>query len=44
MGKQMAKGVTIRAALKKLGYGDKEIDTILNMKNLVEPGIPSKKI
>jgi fumarate hydratase class II len=44
IGKGMAKGVSIRTALKKLGYGDKEIDAILNMKFLVEPGIPSKKI
>jgi len=44
MGKQIAKGVHIRAALKKLGYSDKEIDSLLNMKNLVEPGIPSKKL
>ena len=44
IGKQMAKGVSIRTALKKLGYGEKEIDAILNMKHLVEPGIPSKKL
>jgi fumarate hydratase class II len=44
MGKQMAKGVSIRTALKKLGYGEKEIDVLLNMKGLVEPGIPSKKV
>jgi fumarate hydratase class II len=44
MGKQMAKGVSIRTALKKLGYSEKEIDTLLNLKNLVEPGIPSKKV
>ena len=44
MGKQIAKGVPIRTALRKLGYSDKEIDTLLNMKNLVEPGIPSKKL
>ena len=44
IGKQMARGVSIRSALKKLGYGEKEIDAILNMKDLVEPGIPSKKI
>jgi fumarate hydratase class II len=44
IGKQMAKGVSIRAALKKLGYGQKEIDAILNMKHLVEPGIPAKKL
>ena len=44
IGKQMAKGVPIRTALKKLGYGEKEIEALLNMKDLVEPGIPSKKV
>ncbi len=44
IGKGMAKGVPIRTALKKLGYSEKEIDAILDMKYLVEPGIPSKKI
>jgi len=44
IGKQMAKGVSIRTALKKLGYGEKEINALLDMKNLVEPGIPSKKV
>jgi len=44
IGKQMAKGVSIRTALKKLGYAEKEIDAILDMKYLVEPGIPSKKL
>jgi fumarate hydratase, class II len=44
IGKQMANGVSIRSALKKLGYGDKEIEEMLNMKDLVEPGIPSKKV
>ena len=44
IGKQMAKGVSIRDALKKLGYDEKEIDAMLNMKDLVEPGIPSKKV
>lgn len=44
VGKQLARGVPIRTALKKLGYGEKEIDAMLNMKHLVEPGIPSKKL
>ena len=44
IGKEMAKGVSIRTALKNLGYGDKEIDDMLKMKDLVEPGIPSKKV
>jgi fumarate hydratase class II len=44
LGKQLAKGVSIRTALKKLGYGQKEIDSMLDFKDLVRPGIPSKKI
>ncbi len=44
IGKGMAKGVSIRTALRKLGYSEKEIEAILNMKTLVEPGIPSKKV
>lgn len=44
LGKEIAKGATIRAALKKLGYKPKEIDSILNMKDLVRPGIPAKKV
>ena len=44
IGKQMAKGVSIRDALKELGYSENEIDAMLNMKDLVEPGIPSKKV
>jgi fumarate hydratase, class II len=44
LGKEIAKGTSIRAALKKLGFGPKEIDSMLDMKRLVEPGIPSKKV
>jgi fumarate hydratase class II len=44
LGKELAKGVTIRSALRKLGYGPKEIDALLNLRELVEPGIPSKKV
>ncbi len=44
LGKQLAKGVSIRAALKKLGYSQREIDALLDMKDLVKPGIPSKKL
>jgi fumarate hydratase class II len=44
LGKQLAKGAPIRSALKKLGYGSKEIDEILNLKDLVKPGIPAKKL
>ncbi|MDA4120390.1 MAG: fumarate hydratase, partial [Thaumarchaeota archaeon] len=44
LGKQLAKGTSIRSALKKLGYGPKEIDVLLEMKDLVKPGIPAKKV
>lgn len=44
IGKQLAKGVPVRTALKRLGYGEKEIDTMLDLSSLVKPGIPSKKV
>jgi fumarate hydratase class II len=44
LGREIARGTSIRGALKKLGYTPKEIDSILNMKELVGPGIPSKKV
>jgi len=44
VGKQVAKGVPIRTALKKLGYSQKEMDQILDLKSLVGPGIPAKKL
>jgi fumarate hydratase class II len=44
LGKQLAKGVSIRTALKKLGYTPKQIDKILELKDLVKPVIPSQKV
>ena len=44
LGKEIAKGVSVRDALKKLGFTPKEIDSILDMRDLVKPGIPSKKL
>ncbi len=44
VGKQLAKGVPIRSALKDLGFAPKEIDRILDLSGLVKPGIPSKKL
>jgi fumarate hydratase class II len=44
LGKEIVRGTPIRVALKKLGYGPKQIDSILDMKALVKPGIPSKKV
>jgi fumarate hydratase class II len=38
IGKQLAKGMSIREALKELGYSDKEIDEILDLKKLVKGG------
>lgn len=43
LGKQLAEGVTIRSALKELGFTPKEVEDILDLKALVKPGIPSKK-
>jgi fumarate hydratase class II len=44
VGKQLAKGVPIRSALKDLGFSEKEIEKILDLGGLVKPGIPSKKL
>jgi len=44
VGKQLAKGVPIRSALKELGFKDKEIEKILDLSSLVRPGIPAKKL
>jgi fumarate hydratase class II len=44
LGKELAKGVPIRAALKRLGFSEREIDAMLDMKGLVKPGIPAKKL
>ena len=44
LGKRLAKGASIRTALKELGYDEKAIDSILDMKKLVKPGIPSKRL
>jgi fumarate hydratase class II len=44
LGKKIAKGAAIRPALKELGLTPKEIESVLDMKNLVKPGIPAKRI
>lgn len=43
IGKRLARGLSIRDALKEIGYKEKEINRILDMKNLVKPGIPAKQ-
>jgi fumarate hydratase class II len=43
LGKELAKGTSIRTALKMLGYGPSQIDAILELKDLVRPGIPANK-
>ncbi|MCL4344570.1 MAG: class II fumarate hydratase [Nitrososphaerota archaeon] len=43
IGKQLAKGLSLRDALKELGYKDNEIDTMLDMKKLVKGGFVSKQ-
>ncbi|MEM0097460.1 MAG: class II fumarate hydratase [Conexivisphaerales archaeon] len=42
IGKQLAKGLSLRDALKELGYKDKEIDSMLDMKKLVKGGFINK--
>jgi fumarate hydratase class II len=44
LGKRIAHGVPIRTALKELGYDEKQMESILEMKRLVRPGIPSKQL
>ncbi|HYC26895.1 MAG TPA: hypothetical protein VEB67_02590, partial [Nitrososphaerales archaeon] len=43
VGKQVAKGVPVRAALRKLGYSEKEVEGLLDLGSLVGPGIRGKK-
>lgn len=43
IGKQLARGLSIREALRELGYSDQEIDKLLDLKRLVKPGIPAKE-
>ncbi|MEM0271468.1 MAG: class II fumarate hydratase [Thermoprotei archaeon] len=42
LGKKLATGLSIRDALRELGMGDTEIDRVLDLENLVKPGVPSK--
>jgi len=39
IGKKLNKGLSIREALRELGYTDQDIDKILDMKKLIKPGI-----
>jgi fumarate hydratase class II len=44
IGKKLEGGLSIREALKEIGYGEKEIDKILDLRRLVRPGIPVRDI
>lgn len=43
LGKRLSAGLSIREALRELGYTDREIDSLLDMKKLVRPGFPAKE-
>ncbi|MEW9491499.1 MAG: class II fumarate hydratase [Candidatus Aramenus sulfurataquae] len=43
IGKMLNKGMSIREALRELGFKDEEIDRILDLRELVKPGIRVKK-
>lgn len=43
IGKKLNKGLSIREALRELGYKDEEIDKILDLKRLVQPGFTTNK-
>jgi len=39
-GRRLARGLSIREALRELGYGDEEIDKLLDVGRLTRPGFP----
>ncbi|MCI2414483.1 MAG: lyase family protein [Candidatus Aramenus sp.] len=43
IGKMLNKGISIREALRELGFKDEEIDRVLDLHELVKPGIRVKK-
>ncbi len=44
IGKKLARGLSIRQALKELAYSDRQIDKILDLRRLVKPGMPVREI
>jgi len=43
IGKKLARGLSIREALRDLGYTEGQVDKILDLKRLVKPGIPIRE-
>src|SRR5438094_3508265 len=44
IGKKLEGGLSIRDALKDLGYGEKESDKILELKRLARPGLVAREV
>jgi len=42
IGKRLTAGLSIREALREIGFKDEDVDKVLNLESLVKPGIPSK--
>ncbi|MDA4128743.1 MAG: class II fumarate hydratase [Thaumarchaeota archaeon] len=44
IGKKIGKGLSTREALRQMGYSEKQINQILDLRRLVRPGFPAKEV
>ncbi len=42
IGRRLTRGLSIREALRELGYTDEQINDILSLEKLIKPGFPIK--